>query len=146
MPRKPKISETAKEAVVRILRSGGSRTDAAKHVGVDRSTLYRTTKRDRAFRDKLTAAEADGKLLLIGYIVKAAQKDWRAAAWMLERKHWDEYARRGPDSITPVQLSEALLQIVTKIQEALPVKYRARVGTAVKAILDDLKKIQDLEK
>ncbi len=48
----------------------------------------------RDFLDLLTKAEADGAAQSIAAIKIAAQKDWRAAAWMLEARHPEEYGRK----------------------------------------------------
>ena len=56
-------------------------------------------------------------------IRKAANKEqyWRAAAWALERKYPEEYARRGPDAIARNEVVELLIQLTRVIVEEVPV-------------------------
>lgn len=47
----------------------------------------------RHFWQSLRKAQALAMERLVSRIQKAARKDWKAAAWLLERRHADEFAR-----------------------------------------------------
>jgi hypothetical protein len=67
----------------------------AKHAGIATSTLYRWaklgregSKKHRAFSEALDSNETRGAVSCLARIHQAAQAgDWKAAAWLMERRH-----------------------------------------------------------
>lgn len=61
---------------------------------------YRTRARlledseEAVFMNKLDAAFADTEIIRVGIINKAAQEDWKAAAWWLERRKPEVYGNK----------------------------------------------------
>lgn len=88
----------------KLKKGGANNKDIAKALGISESTFYRwvstpSTERERELSESLKKAEADYKNALQGIIAKAAQeRDWKAAAWLLERKYPDEYGRKFLDA------------------------------------------------
>ena len=66
------------------------------------NTIQNTADRDPTFAEKLRQADYSTEIGLLKNIRNAAKKEqyWRAAAWVLERRFPERYARRGPDVIT----------------------------------------------
>lgn len=93
MGRRSKATEARIEALVIALGTGCTREAAARHAGVDRTTLYRWLERDPAIRVRVEKAEADVEVRLAAQIVQAAPDDWHAAAWLLERRRPKSYGR-----------------------------------------------------
>jgi hypothetical protein len=93
MGRRSKATEARIEALVIALGTGCTREAAARHAGIDRTTLYRWLERDAAIRIRVEKAEADVEVRLAAQIVQAAPDDWRAAAWMLDRRRPRSYGR-----------------------------------------------------
>ena len=93
MGRRSKATEARIEALVIALGTGCTREAAARHAGIDRTTLYRWIERDAAIRIRVEKAEADVEVRLAAQIVQAAPVDWRAAAWLLERRRPAGYGR-----------------------------------------------------
>jgi len=93
MARRSKATEGRIEALVIALGTGCTREAAARHAGIDRTTLYRWLERDAAIRIRVEKAEADVEVRLAAQIVQAAPDDWRAAAWLLERRRPAGYGR-----------------------------------------------------
>lgn len=97
---KPKCTPELIRRAVKLKKGGANNQDIAKAVGIAESTFYRwtntpTSERQRELSEELKKAEADYKNALQGIIAKAAQeRDWKAAAWLLERKYPDEYGRK----------------------------------------------------
>lgn len=104
------------EIVCKGVKLGLSYERAAENAGVSRSVLHRWIAADNAGKvqyrgvcDALAKARAEGETRLLARVIKAGEEDWRAAAWILERRHPDQYARverrelTGPDG-SPVQL------------------------------------------
>jgi hypothetical protein len=93
-----KIGPKEKTEVIAILRAGGSMRDAADIIGVDYATLYRMRQNDIEFANGVRKAVKEGKLRQIKKVRGA--KDWRAAAWYLERRWGSEYGRHDHVDVT----------------------------------------------
>jgi Homeodomain-like domain-containing protein len=91
------LTEETVADIVRMLERGAYLTHAAAAVGVDRRTLYRWLEQGGAdvsagkrseeadFFHRVGQARARGRVAMCQVIDDAAKRDWRAAAWMLER-------------------------------------------------------------
>lgn len=75
---------------------GCTREAAAGVAGVTRSTFYRWLD-DVTFRDEVEKAEHQAEAAYTMAVQQAVPKNWQAAAWWLERRRYQSYARR--DSI-----------------------------------------------
>jgi len=124
--------------VLKVLRAGGSRNDAANKVGVTYNTLLNEVKRDNTFNEQVAAAESDCKLTLILRVNKASADDWRAASWLLERKWWKEYAKRNPETISADQLATAFSRLVAVLLTELPTEYHDRIRLRVEEIITSI--------
>ena len=96
MSRKPKINPESIKRICNAIELGATYTIAAEAGGISRATLYNwfeKAKKPRAdktyvrFLEDFTAAESRGALYLLGEVKRHSVKDWRAAAWILERRH-----------------------------------------------------------
>jgi|GEM_PF-2233090 len=105
-----KLTPLVQQAVVEVLRSTGcSRTQAARHVEVDRDTFARWMKRSAAFRGAVEKAENDYDIALIGRVRAHATRSEKTAQWLLEhhprhRAEWGTKAELtlvGPDGQAP---------------------------------------------
>lgn len=94
MARPPKRSPDREQAVLNSLRLGNTRAAAASFAGVGRATFYRWLE-DETFRDAIETAEAEAESRFLSQVAKAAvDGTWTAAAWWLERRRPEAYARR----------------------------------------------------
>jgi transposase len=93
--RQSKLSKDRFERVLTSLRSGNSRTVAARAGGVDDRTLRRWMEAHDELRDAVEAAEAEAEGRHVAIVQEAAieKKDWRAAGWWLERRRPDTWGR-----------------------------------------------------
>ena len=96
MSRKPKINPESIKRICNAIELGATYTIAAEAGGISRATLYnwfdkakkpRADKQYTEFLKLFTAAESRGALHLLGEVKRHSVKDWRAAAWVLERRH-----------------------------------------------------------
>ena len=96
MSRKPKINPESIKRICNAIELGATYTIAAEAGGISRATLYnwfekakkpRADKQYTEFLKQFTAAESRGAIHLLGEVKKHSIKDWRAAAWILERRH-----------------------------------------------------------
>lgn len=97
---KPKCTTEAIAEAVRLKRAGVNNRDIAMALGIHEATFYRwignpKTENQRKLSDALKKTEADYKSALLTIIYNSATKrDWKAAAWLLERKYPQEYAKQ----------------------------------------------------
>jgi hypothetical protein len=88
-------------AIVKSLRHGAYQVHAANGAGISITTLQRWVKLGRngvepyvRFAEDVDRARAEDALRNQAIISAAALKDWKAAAWLLERKFPKLYGRR----------------------------------------------------
>ena len=97
--RKPQCDGELIARAVQLKKGGASNKDIIAALGIGESTFYRwvnepKTELQRELGERLKKSEADYKNALLSIIAKAGQeKDWKAAAWLLERKYPHEYSR-----------------------------------------------------
>lgn len=110
------------------LKLGMSIRAACQHVGIDDSTFRKWMMRGAdgeepfvTFRTEATQAKSDGVRALVVTVRKAAASDWRAAAWILERREPDDWSKRteisGPDG-GPVQVQNLAAEIAQQLKTA----------------------------
>jgi transposase len=94
--RKCKLNAEIQSKVCEALRVGCTRKIAAEYAGISERTLYSWMKRGEdarsgrflQFLQAVQGAEARGAVSSLATIQQAARSgDWRAAAWILERRH-----------------------------------------------------------
>jgi len=92
--RKPKLTPEVSQRIVELVRIGNYPDAAAASCGIHRSTLHRwlvkgeeqTHGMYREFLLAIDRAQGEAELRDCILIAKAAQTDWRASAWRLERR------------------------------------------------------------
>lgn len=128
--RPPALDEDKRRLVLAILAVGCSRRTAAKYVGCAHTTIQRTALRDPEFAKQLECAEGMAELGYLKNIQAAARKEqyWRAAAWVLERRHPQEWGPRSPNVLTPEEVHQLLAALARIVIEEVPVAaYRKNV-------------------
>jgi transposase-like protein len=100
-PRRPrgpgrpsKLTPQVESIVLNGIRCGASYKGACVAAGIHPTTLSAWKRKAKeqphseygAFIRKLRKADQEGIVACVAHIQKAAQKDWRAAAWLLERR------------------------------------------------------------
>ena len=82
-------------AVIQALENGMTRRAAAGAAGIGHTLLYEMINRDRTFADAVKMAENVAEARATSLVLKAAYEGtWTAAAWWLERRRPDDYAKR----------------------------------------------------
>ena len=98
---RPEIFDALKQqSFLRLIGVGFSTRRAAKVIGVSPSTVREKVRTNSAFACGYEDAKASAIPTLTENIFQAAQKSWRASAWLLERLCPDQFGRRvalGPD-------------------------------------------------
>lgn len=102
--RGPKTKYTPEriERILGFLRSGNTRGTSAQASGIDMATFTRWQAKYVEFAQQVKEAEQEAVTKYVGYIETAAAKgQWTAAAWMLERRHYQDWGKK--DRIEVVQ-------------------------------------------
>ena len=105
--RRSKFTKERKERIIQAIGAGCSYEMAADYAGITRSTLWAWMKKGEEGKDRnyqtflndIKTAEIEGAMANLGTIQEASQKDWKAAAWILERRHG--YSKDGMKSTRP---------------------------------------------
>lgn len=114
---KPKLNRQVLNRAVQLKKGGASNKDIAAALGIADSTFYAWCNQPKTplqmeFSDALKKAEADYKNALLAIIAKSAkEKDWKAAAWILERRYPAEYARTDRLQAEVKQETQAKVQV-----------------------------------
>lgn len=113
-----KLTREALETAIKLKKGGANNRDIAAAIGVCEQTFYRwqsdpKTDLQREFCESLKKAEADYKNALCAIILRdAKERDWKAAAWLLERKYPEEYSRRDRIQAEVNQTTDATVEVV----------------------------------
>jgi len=111
---KKKISEEKIKQIVEAVRAGNFIETAAAFAGLSKQTLYNWLKEGMRERDRrengekpdrtkdmyvkfsidIEQAMAEAEMRDVEIITKAAEQQWQAAAWRLERKYPDRWGRK----------------------------------------------------
>jgi hypothetical protein len=109
--RPTKLTPEVEKKIVTAIQAGNYRQVAAAHAGIHRSTFHRWMRDGdpdgadsdnqpfRELRAAVEQAEADAEVHDVTIITRAARTgDWRAAAWLLPRRHpgrWGSHRAAG---------------------------------------------------
>ena len=101
-----RLTPATRERLLSALRAGCSHGEAAQHCNISRSTFQDWLRRAKApdaseelkqFLEDVQRAVAEGDVELSQMIRVHALKDWKAAAWLKERRNPSEWGRRDPE-------------------------------------------------
>lgn len=121
MSRKTRLDEGKKREILAIITFGCSRSTAARYVGCDPKTIYNEIRRDKSFAAEIARAEEQSEVFYIQQIRNAAKKEsnWRAAAWVLERRIPNRYANRGAETLTFEQVESFIRGLAANLFEEI---------------------------
>jgi hypothetical protein len=95
MARPTRLTPEVQEAVCEAIRNGATYQAASEAAGIAYATFNEWRKDARLkyvkFSEAVTRANADAQLDLLAKIGNQADKDWRAAAWILERRFKNDF-------------------------------------------------------
>lgn len=94
-----KFTKENVDAIVDALCTGLPIKTTCGLVGIDETTFYEWKKNNPGFKEAIEATRAVYESNLIDLIRSNAPNDWRAAAWLLERRHPESWSLKKDISI-----------------------------------------------
>lgn len=110
--RKSKYEPERVEKLLEAIRLGATYRHACDYAGIHIDTFYEWQDKHPEFPEQIKLAEGAGVISNLQVIKTASAENWTAAAWLLERRHPEDYGRRvndnrnthsGPNG-TPIQI------------------------------------------
>lgn len=106
--RRVQLTTDIQTKILQAVRAGNHLETAAAYAGVDEHTLFDWLRRGakertgphRELSQALDKAMAEAEVRDVAIIAKAAERDWRAAAWRLEHRWPHRWARKEPERST----------------------------------------------
>lgn len=124
---KTKLTPEVQEKICEILREGNPRRTAAILAGIDERTFQRWMaagekgkKPFDAFVVAVKKAEEEAVRKHVAVITKAAEKNWQAAAWWLERRYPADFGKK--DNIDLSLAGDVKIELAFKLPESQPEK------------------------
>lgn len=114
MARPTKYSDEAAAKILQALELGGTYELASRYGGISFDTFLRWRKRYAGFATQLKEVEANAAMRWLVAIQAAAERDWRAAAWMLEHRGSRGRRRRSPELRHPRAAISSQVQILRR--------------------------------
>jgi hypothetical protein len=128
--RATKLTPEIQAEICRYLRAGNYVETAAVLAGIHKDTFYDWVKRGRrgqephaAFVLEVDRAMAHAEAREVARIVKAAEREWQAAAWRLERRYpqrWGRLVRQevsGPEG-GPLEVQSGVVVLPPESEDA----------------------------
>ena len=119
MARITKRTDERVERILDALSNGQTRRVAAACGGVSDDTLRRWIIADTQLSMRVSAAESQAEMALVTCIRNAAGHDWRAAAWLLERRDPANWSLRQQLAVHATT-QEPMKVIVEYVDQAAP--------------------------
>jgi hypothetical protein len=132
MSHKPlRLTDKQMDDICEMLATGSSRPTAAQFAGCHPATMRAEMRRNPGFAHRVTQSELKLEAVMLRTIRTAAESDnkqWRAAAWALERIYPNRYAKRRSNTLTVDQVHEVISEVTEIVASELPVpRFRERI-------------------
>lgn len=142
-----KITEEQKTQICAMAGVGCSLRTATRLAGCADSTVRSLLRRDRAFENRYRKSLQSCELMALRHVQLAGEKNWRAAAWLLERMRPNDYGSPKPDIMTPHQAQLVLSQMgEIKVREVKNPEDRRRARQALREVMDGLSEISNADR
>lgn len=117
--RKTKKTVAEVERLLDNLRQGMSQSAAISQSGIGKTTFYNWLKDDEQFKADVESAEDFAEAVQIAQIkaLGEAKMDWRAYAWLLERRFPDRWSAKRETEVT-INQSNGHQEVLNMIRQA----------------------------
>lgn len=143
-PLEPRLDAVQRSQLIAIVGMGIDRDVAIDYVGADYADVLLQTRCDASLGAELTRAERQFELTQLQILNRQADKNWRVAAWLLERRLPERYGRttRGiPARIVRRMCDQFVAFVLKSIPEA---SHRNRLEVVLRCHIEfDLPQVQE---
>ena len=87
-----KLTPERSQIILEALENGMTQRDASLLAGISEDTLCLWKRTNSDFSEQMGQSVIKYKRKLMDIITKASEKDWKACAWLLERKYKKEFS------------------------------------------------------
>jgi hypothetical protein len=144
------MTATLCEQFCLLLSVGFSRREASAYLGVDQSTVSRTIGRDPDLAFSVQRAEELSAMKPLITVMAESQKNWRAAAWLLDhkRKHRpalteEEKKERQEERLADAKRRQELRNAVTLLREEAEDEAKVREKLRREKVQDAITALDD---
>jgi len=130
------MTPARREKLCELLAESHTIEEASEAIGVSIRTVQRERKRDEDFdHEVLLALQKTPDPLKL--MEQAARTHWRAAAWLLERRNPEEYARKPVNTTSPKKVAAALRFVQEAALAAMPAEFHAALYHHIQVAIDE---------
>ena len=130
------MTPARRERLCDLLAESHTLEEASEAIGVSIRTVQRERKRDEDFdHEALLALQKTPDPLKL--MEQAARTHGRAAAWLLERRNPEEYARKPVNTTSPKKVAAALRFVQEAALAAMPAEFHEHLYQHVQAAIDE---------
>lgn len=141
-----KVTEEVQIQICAMIGVGCSLRTVSRLAGCAESTVRRRLRNNREFAARLRKAEQHCELVCLRQVQLAGQKNWRAAAWLLERSNPLEYGPTKPEVMKPYQVRGILQQFADILTKGIKnPEDRRRVGNDLRELTTHPSRYADSE-
>lgn len=101
------MSPVQEQTFLRLVAMALYPAEAARHVDVTPQAISMRRKRDKAFAERVEAAESKAMFALLARVQEGAKRDWRAALALMERRWPDLWSRPETQADIAARMPEA---------------------------------------
>lgn len=114
------MTKEMEDAIIKTVKLGLHPDRAADAHGISSSTMRNRKARDPTFATRIKEAESGAERGFLGRIIGHTEKQWTAAAWILERRWPERWAKREPTMTesTAETITAQMLDANRRIAEA----------------------------
>ena len=114
--RRSKKNQATLDGILEAIRIGITFERAAEPHRASRATIYRWRNEDPEFDKDVLEAVVYSEAILLQRINDKTTDDWKAAAWILERRHPEQYSQRREIDVT-VTKSDGKDEVVAMMEQ-----------------------------
>ncbi len=124
--RKPtKAQSKVREDLIENLRTGMTIEAACLLAGIGRTTYYRWLDEDEKWADECKSAVRFAEAVLLERVKQLAmdKMDWRAFAWILEKRFPDDYGKRQELKVESTTSSDGTAEVLAMLEQVKEMKH-----------------------